>query len=73
MASKFELYRPDNTVAYWASSMAKARMDAMLKDLPDGWMIGRVVKDRIADMWDKHGKLEFVSHGGDHGEWRRPV
>lgn len=36
------------------------------------WMqVGRCVGDRITHMWDWTGRpLQFVSHGGDHGEWR---
>lgn len=69
--SRYEVYRPDNVHATWADGMTKSRLDAMLQDLPGGWTIGRVVNDRIFDLWDKSGKLEFISHGGGHGEWRR--
>lgn len=68
--STYEVYKPDNTRVRWTRNMPKAYMDEMLKDLPDGWTIGRVVGDRILDMWNKHGKMVFISHGGDHGEWR---
>lgn len=70
MKSRYELYRPNGTVAVWATNIPKARLDAALRDLPGNWTIGRVVDDRILDMWDVQGKLVFVSHGGDHGEWR---
>lgn len=68
--STYEVYKPNNTVARWAAKMPLLYIQNMLQDLPDGWTIGRVEGDRILDMWNKHGKMIFVSHGGDHGEWR---
>jgi hypothetical protein len=70
MKTKYELFRPNSTIARWATGIAKSRLDAALQDLPDGWKIGAVRDERITDMWDKNGKLTFISHGGDHGEWR---
>lgn len=70
MKSEYQVFRPNNTTARWANKMPKAMMDQMLLDLPDGWTIGRLSGDRILDMWNKHGKMVFIPHGGDHGEWR---
>lgn len=67
---RWAVFRGDNTQAAIYKTFAVAMAHAKTGQMT----IGRCVGDRITAMFDYDGTpLTFISHGGDHGEWRRPL